>query len=267
MTASIHCNSAPRPAGFIWVNLTGATHTALGSSAAGKFDVHGVREPTLISAAIQARVPLFLCFEFDQPDAPGMAALAHIRCAHPSLPILMIVEGHSHAVALWALRIRVWDLLVKPVSNGELNQRIGSLIEMTRQRGREPSRDIRFPSQVSETEPNVDGPRTQSRTQPAITHVTTHFATDITLASVAALCRLSPSRFCHVFRQEHGMSFGRHLLQYRLARACQHLSDPTALAKEAAYAVGFNDLSYFTRAFKRQIGVPPSKYRLTARLS
>lgn len=34
----------------------------------------------------------------------------------------------------WALRIQVWDLLVKPVSHSELSQRIGSLIEVTRQR-------------------------------------------------------------------------------------------------------------------------------------
>ena len=34
-----------------------------------------------------------------------------------------------------------------------------------------------------------------------------------------------------------------------------HRAQPGALVKDVAYSVGFNDLSYFTRAFKRQLGV------------
>jgi AraC-like DNA-binding protein len=34
-----------------------------------------------------------------------------------------------------------------------------------------------------------------------------------------------------------------------------------------AYSLGFNDLSYFTHAFKRQRGVCPSDYKARARLS
>ncbi len=163
MANSFDCKFVPPAARVLWVNLTEQTHTALCASAAGKFDVHDVREPTLISAAIQLHAPLFLCFEFDQPDAPGMAALAQIRCTHPSLPVLMITGGHSEAVALWALRIRVWDLLVKPVSGSELSQRIASLIEVTQQRSDGPSRDIRFPSQINEAIPVINGPRTQGK--------------------------------------------------------------------------------------------------------
>ena len=67
------------------------------------------------------------------------------------------------------------------------------------------------------------------------------------------------------FRQEHDAGFNQHLLRYRLERACESLAHPGALAKEVAYAVGFNDLSYFTWAFKRQLGVCPSEYRAGAR--
>ena len=65
--------------------------------------------------------------------------------------------------------------------------------------------------------------------------------------------------------QKQGASFGQHLLRYRLERACERLAHPGALAKEVAYAVGFNDLSYFTWAFKRQLGLTPSEYRAGAR--
>lgn len=267
MTSSIDFKYWPRNACVVWVNLTGETQSVLSANAADDFDVYGVCESSQISAAIDERAPLFACFEFDEPDSVGMAVLMQIRGAHPNLHIVMIIGGHSHSIALWAPRSRVWELLVKPVSYGELRQHFKSLVELTQRRRQRSSHNILFASQFNAVIPVRSRAPRRARTQPAIEHVMTNFASDITLADVASLCRLSPSRFCHVFREEQGMSFGQHLLQYRLARASEQLADPAVLAKKVAYSVGFNDLSYFARAFKRQLGVSPSRYRATARLS
>jgi two-component system, response regulator YesN len=256
---------APPEASFLWVNLTRQARTALGESAGGAFDVRRVRKPSQIPAAIQRHAPPFLCFEFDEPDAPGMAALTHTRRLHPGLPVLMITGCPSEAMVLWALRIRVWDLLVKPVSNGQLNQHLSALIRLTRRSGPESARETLFPSPGSEALSALHDPARPVRTHPAIAHVAMHFHSKITLHHVAALCRLSPSQFCRVFQQEQGRSFCQHLLRYRIERACEGLAAPGALAKEVAYAVGFNDHSYFTWAFKRQLGLTPSEYRAGAR--
>ena len=226
-----------------------------------------MREPGQIPAAIQRHTPQFLCFEFDEPDAPGVKALTHTRRAHPGLPVLMITGRHSEAVALWALRIRVWDLLVKPVSNGQLSQRISALIGLTRGSWSGHTREIPglFTPPADPPLSALHGPAKPGRTDPAIAHVAMHFARNIALHHAAALCQLSPSQFCRVFKQEQGLSFGQHLLRYRLDRACDGLAHPGALAKEVAFSVGFNDLSYFTRAFKRQLGVCPSDYQAGAR--
>jgi two-component system, response regulator YesN len=104
------------------------------------------------------------------------------------------------------------------------------------------------------------GTSRQGRTQPAIAYVAAQFGNKITLEHVASLCRLSTFQFCRVFKREQGISFGQYLLHYRLDRACERLGRADVLAKEVAYSVGFNDLSYFTWAFKRQVGVCPSHY-------
>lgn len=267
MPYSFDTASASRDASFLWVNLTREARSALVDALDGGFDMRRVREPTQIPGAIQLHAPAFLCFEFDEPDAPGIAALAHTRREHPGLPVLMITGGHSEAVAIWALRIRVWDLLVKPVSNGELSRRIATLVELTRRRGPRPARETLFPQQGAEALSALHGINRPGRTYPAIAHVAAHFDRKIALDHVAALCRLCPSQFCRVFRQEHGVSFGQYLLRYRIDRACERLAHPGVLAKEVAYSVGFNDLSYFTRTFKRQAGVCPSEYQAGARLS
>jgi two-component system, response regulator YesN len=255
---------SPHTAGLLWVNLTRQTHTALGPSMGEAFHARCVGGLTQIPAAIQVHAPKFLCFEFDEPDAAGMAALTHTRCEHPDLPILLITGRQSEALVLWARRARVWNLLVKPVSHRQLDQCIQALIELTRGSGPEPAHATRLSLQGMEVPATPGRQGSSTKTYPAILHVTSHFEHRIALNEAAALCRLSPSQFCRVFRQEQGLSFAQHLLHYRLERACEGLAQPGALAKQVAYSVGFNDLSYFSRAFKRHTGVRPSDYQAGA---
>ena len=250
---------------FLWVNLTSQAHTALEEAIGSAFDVYRIKPPMLIPVAIKAHAPQFLCFEFDDPSPSYLGILADTRRAYPGLPVLLITGCSSEAIAIWALRIRVWDFLVKPVLIDELIQRITILINLTRQRCPGSVREIWFPQQSIETRLFLKVTGTQNRTHPAIELVKISFQQKILLHDVATLCRLSPSHFCHVFRKEQGVSFGQYLLHYRLEQACERLAEPGALTKEVAYAVGFNDLSYFTRAFKRQLGVCPRNYQAGAR--
>jgi AraC-like DNA-binding protein len=218
-----------------------------------------------IQQAIHAHAPQFLCFEFDEPDVEGMNALAHTRLHHPSLPVLMITGCHSEAVAIWALRMRVWDLLVKPLSCELLNQRVAALTALTcSTKPRATYENIIF-SQTTKDFVVLDGYGEHEKTLPTIAHVVQYFDDKIKLSDVASMCHCGTTQFCRIFRQEHGQSFHQYLLHYRIDQACDRLANPHSHAKEVAYDVGFNDLSYFARAFKRHVGVCPSQYHLRAR--
>jgi AraC-like DNA-binding protein len=67
-------------------------------------------------------------------------------------------------------------------------------------------------------------------------------------------CHMSGSRFSRTFKKEHGISFRRYLLRYRLERACEFLASAETSVKQAALAAGFNDCSYFDRVFRRRYG-------------
>jgi two-component system, response regulator YesN len=257
--------TASRDACCLWVDLTRAGTVLLALLESEFSCIRHLRAPPRIAEAIEFFAPQFLCFEFDDPDAAGMGALALTRRQLPDLPVLMITGAHSEAVALWALRMRVWDLLVKPVALAHLLQQLATLCDVTRDRTclKAPAADRQnqLAPPYTGAVPALDATLSPGRTQPAIAHVAEQFFCRISLDQVAALCRLSTSQFCRVFRQEHGASFGQYLLRYRIDRACERLVHRNALAKEVAYGVGFNDLSYFAWAFKRQVGVCPSRYR------
>lgn len=87
----------------------------------------------------------------------------------------------------------------------------------------------------------------------------------ITLGELAARARLSPSHYSAVFRRRFGFAPIDWLIRQRIRQACR-LLDATADKIEAVgAAVGFEDPYYFSRAFRRVMGVAPREYRRTVK--
>jgi len=57
-----------------------------------------------------------------------------------------------------------------------------------------------------------------------------------------------------------GMSANEFIREYRIKKAAQFLSESDMNISEIAYAVGFNNLSYFTKCFKKVYKMSPSVY-------
>lgn len=81
------------------------------------------------------------------------------------------------------------------------------------------------------------------------------------LASVAAKFGVTPRHVQKLFQRE-GTTFSRYVLERRLETArsliLQHTSRPISTI---AYDIGFGDLSYFNRVFRRRFGTTPSAMR------
>jgi AraC-like DNA-binding protein len=74
------------------------------------------------------------------------------------------------------------------------------------------------------------------------------------------------ARYVQRLFQEEGSTFSRFVLERRLAAARRMIeADDARPISGIAYEVGFGDLSYFNRAFRRQFGGPPSALRRTSR--
>lgn len=94
-----------------------------------------------------------------------------------------------------------------------------------------------------------------------IKYVELNYASPMTIAQMADLAGFSESHFMKYFKQAMGVPFTSYLNSYRLTMAGRLLlqSDDTILS--IATEVGFDNLSYFNRAFKKQYGMTPSAYR------
>jgi AraC-like DNA-binding protein len=71
-------------------------------------------------------------------------------------------------------------------------------------------------------------------------------------------------RYVHLLLEETGKSLSHHVLEQRLERSVAMLRDPLRSHRriaDIAADVGFTDLSYFNRAFRRRYGATPSDIR------
>ena len=81
------------------------------------------------------------------------------------------------------------------------------------------------------------------------------------------MCSMSPFVFSRKFKDVFGISFRDYVVRYRLRAACGLLKNPGSSVTDVAFAVGFNDVSYFSRMFKRHFGMPPSERQTTKDLA
>jgi AraC-like DNA-binding protein len=79
------------------------------------------------------------------------------------------------------------------------------------------------------------------------------------VGDLAEALAVSVSALAHGFRDETGTTPAAFIRQRRIALAARMLATQSASA--VAQALGFSDPFHFSRAFKREMGAPPSRYR------
>lgn len=89
---------------------------------------------------------------------------------------------------------------------------------------------------------------------------------ELTLDEVAAELQVSPGHLSRVLKQTTGTAFVDALARVRVRKAAILLGDPAVKVYEVAERVGYASQHYFSRAFRRVLGVAPSDYRRGGRL-
>lgn len=92
-------------------------------------------------------------------------------------------------------------------------------------------------------------------------YIDEHYFEPITLAELAGELHASEYYLSHLFRDITGYSLQQYILRRRVGKAQCMLIYTNDSLTEIAGRVGFEDSNYFSRAFKKLIGMPPKLYR------
>jgi AraC-like DNA-binding protein len=97
------------------------------------------------------------------------------------------------------------------------------------------------------------------KVEKVINYMTEHFPDPLTLQEIASHIGISPSYLGSIFKEVTGTAPINYLVGIRLRKAKDLLRDGYSVT-EAAEKVGFNDIFYFSKCFKKHEGMSPSQY-------
>lgn len=121
----------------------------------------------------------------------------------------------------------------------------------------------RLQPQTAQTAPDGQ-PGREKRTEQmkkVLRRIRRDYAEPLALDDLAAEAGMAPKYFCRAFRQITGRTPIDYLNYYRVECAGERLCVTDERITDVALSCGFNDLSYFTRAFRKYKGVSAKKFR------
>lgn len=249
---------------LLWVDFKISTKDA--ESIGGfseRFDIHEHQAIHSLDREIEMVAPDVICLDYDFPTKASLKALPDIKQKHPSVPILMLTVQHSEALAVWAFRSRVWDYLVKPISNDELRRCLEGLCDMLELRAAQKvSRAAASHSSVIPEDNRWRGAGENSSAilAPAIEYVENSYRDKISSTEAARLCNLTTFQLSRMFKETYNLTFQDYIMRFRIREACRLLQNPAADIGDVGSLVGFNDPSYFARVFRRYLHCSPSQF-------
>ena len=92
-----------------------------------------------------------------------------------------------------------------------------------------------------------------------IQYIAEHYREDLTVQSLADYAEVSADYLSRQFRQMIGVPLHDYIQRYRISRALVHLQQGDSVG-DISEKCGFSSLAYFSRVFKKEMGVPPTLY-------
>lgn len=116
-------------------------------------------------------------------------------------------------------------------------------------------------SSVLQPELSKRSPERLQKLEEAVAFLHENYRREISLAETAEACHVSQSWLCHTFPEHTGFSPLGFVIHLRLHEACRLLATSDRKLEDIAGSVGYADSFYFSRLFKKHLGLTPSDYR------
>lgn len=207
---------------------------------------------------VRRHLPDIVFMDINMPEMDGLTAAATMKETYPKI-IVIIITGYDYfEYAQTAIRAKVDDYILKPVSKADLETVLRRTIQILRERTKqEEARKILEESSKEEM------PETNDDISALVEgYLREHlYSKDLSLAGMANDIGFNSSYLSVVVKQLYGLPFQDYVQKKRMEKAKLLLLSTSMKNYEIAEHIGMEDVNYFVTKFKKAWGVTPKQYR------
>ena len=176
--------------------------------------------------------------------------------------LLDIATGWKTAIMVVLLIVVFYLFLIKPQSDKAKKEAAEEVLEEAETFEEMHRHLAAMVRGISETEMVQDPGSGRQTAVQAADFIRNHYSDpSLSIGKIADAVSLAPTYLSSLYKKQTGITIGQYLLEVRIARAKELMKDPQKKFYEIAFAVGYEDVDYFTRVFKRAEGKTPSEFR------
>jgi two-component system, response regulator YesN len=203
------------------------------------------------------------------PLVDGLQLANYIADQFPEI-IVFILSGYDEfEYARAALRSRVADYLLKPITSQELADIVIKLKSRLDQNSDQVSAiqkaksEAQIPANPDPTSTKGSSPLAIAKVIEAQEYMKRNYAQkDLSFEETCRELYISQSYMSRLFKRFLGKTFIDALTELRIEKAKQLLASSDLKSYEVADAIGIGDPHYFSTIFKKTTGMTPSSYRV-----
>ncbi len=210
--------------------------------------------------AVLWRADLVL-MDIEMPGMNGLDAARAILEQRPGCRVIFVTAYSLFQYAHEAVHLGACDYLLKPVDPDDMEASIRRAMRQI-----ETERKLEMLA-AEQAKPEKTEQEEAENSQSALImaqvrrYLEDNYMFDISLDSVGEILHISPAYLSAQFKKYQKMNFLDCLTELRINAAKELLTDPFRSSAEVASMVGYEDASYFARAFKKRTGETPTQYR------
>lgn len=197
---------------------------------------------------IEKKKPDVLITDIRMPGMDGLELMKEIRKKKLDTKVVLVSGYAEFDYAQKAIRMGAVDYLLKPVEAETFAKVLENLEKMLDECG----------GKQEEQPGEMLNP---SALENIVEEIQSRYNENITLTGFSEKHNISAGHLSNLLKERLGMSFSEYITAKRVQKAKELLADERLSVEKVANEVGYKDYFYFTKVFKKAVGISPSKYR------
>ena len=191
--------------------------------------------------------PDIVITDIKMPVMDGIELIERMQEKFPEIKKVVLSGFDEFEYVRQSMKCGAVDYLLKPVNESELADLLEELCA------------------VISKEKGLDTPATAENENYLIkqikSYIEQNYQEEMSLTSVAKVVNVNSNYLSVMFKNQTGESFVDYFTKVRIEKAKKLLKDVRLKTYEVGEHVGYKDAAYFSKVFKKFVGMSPSEYR------